>query len=260
MNEITPVLNSVRLGALQTQYMVFGAGEPVLFIHGAGIIGGWDFALPWGGDFQMICPFQTGWGGSDPAPLGATIDDFVDQNLRLLDHLGIESCHVIGFSMGGWIASTLAARHPERVRKLVLVAPAGYWSADCPPTDLFAIDPSQILDYLAADPQVLLKYFPPQADPIPSKIELYRNDSAFAQLAWDKLGSEDHLRVVSYIRAETLLLWGEQDRIIPFSQAHLWQAAIKGARLTALKVTGHYPFLEHVEATGIVRDFILSDH
>lgn len=250
---------ALRLMGRRADYLDFGSGEPVLFIHGAGIIGGWDFAQAWADDFRMICPHQPGWRGSEDLAPGATIDDYVEWNLALLDGLGIENCHVVGFSMGGWIASTLAARHPERVRRLILVAPAGYWAQECPPADLFAIDPAEILNYLAADPAVLLPYFPPVEDPIPPQVEQYRNDGAFAQLAWDRLGDRDHLRTLRHIKAPTLLLWGEADRIIPFSQASRWQEAIRGAKLAPLEETGHYPFLEHAMAADIVRHFLKDE-
>ena len=243
----------------RTAYLDFGTGTPVLFIHGAGLIGGWDFARDWGAEHRMICPYQAGWGPSDdPAP-GARVDDYVAQMIALLDHLGLERCDVVGFSMGGWIASTLAARHPDRVGKLVLVAPAGYWSKDTPAADLFAIPGAEILSYLAADPATLLPYFGEAPDPVAVATEIYRNDSAFAQLAWEKLGHERHLDLVARITAPTLLIWGEKDAIIPFSQAPLWQSALGGAALCALPETGHYPFLETETAAQALLAFLKSD-
>lgn len=251
--------HNIQLNDRIADYRDFGSGTPVLFIHGAGIIGGWDFARQWANDFRMICPHQPGWRGTDELGLGANINDYVEWNIALLDALNIESCHVIGFSMGGWIASTLAAYYPDRIRRLVLVAPAGYWVQECPPADLFAIDPSEILTYLAADPTALLPYFPPADDPISAQVEQYRNDSAFAQLAWERLGYTDHLRTLRRIKASTLLIWGKADRVIPFSQAPYWQEAIRDVELAALDRTGHYPFLEHTEAAAMVRKFLKND-
>ena len=249
---------TLRIQNRDTQVVVMGQGEPVLFIHGAGIIGGWEFASVWAQKFQVICPYQMGWGGTTSPPLDAGLDDFVSHNLALMDYLGHERFHLIGFSMGGWIASTLAAQNNERIRKLVLVAPAGYWAEEHRPADLFSIDPAQVLDYLAADPSMLLRHLPPPEDPIAAKVEQYRNDSAFSLLAWDRLGSTEYLKTLQTIRAKCLLVWGKKDRMVPFSQAELWVTSIPGAVLHGIADVGHYPFLERPDSVNVVHEFLVA--
>ena len=250
------VHHSAAVCGRQTEYVVLGEGEPVLFIHGAGIIGGWEFARHWANDYTVICPYQMGWGETESPSLDATVDDYVRQNIALMHQLGYERFHLIGFSMGGWIASTLAAKHPDLVKKLVLIAPAGYWHPEHPTADFFNIPPSEVLEYLAADPQVLLRYLPPPSDPLMQQVQQYRSDSAFAQLAWDLLGAGTHMDLVAQVRAPSLLVWGQADRVIPFSQAAVWQQTLDDVRLYAIADVGHYPFLEHPETSNVIHDFL----
>lgn len=104
-----------------------GEGEPVLFVHGNLSDGSaWDEQLrllPRG--YRGIAPDLRGFGLSDPAPIDATrgVGDFRDDLVALLDELGLGAVHLVGHSMGGGIVMDLAARHPERVRTITLVAP-----------------------------------------------------------------------------------------------------------------------------------------
>lgn len=104
-----------------------GSGEPVLFVHGNLSDGSaWDEQrglLPSG--FRGIAPDLRGFGRSAPAPIDATrgVGDFRDDLVALLDALGLDSAHLVGHSMGGGVVMDLAARHPERVRTITLVAP-----------------------------------------------------------------------------------------------------------------------------------------
>ncbi len=104
-----------------------GPGEPVLFLHGVG-----SSASTWnelfaglGGRFTIIAPDYRGHGFSEAPPVPYELDDFVDDQLRLLDELGIESVHVVGFSIGAIFAQALALAEPRRVRSLVLLSTIG---------------------------------------------------------------------------------------------------------------------------------------
>lgn len=101
-------------------YDVHGAGDPLLLISGTG-----HDRTFWGGQIARFSPhFQTivfdnrGVGQSSvPAP-GYSLADMADDAAHLLDHLGIERAHVMGFSMGGHIAQELTLNHPDRVASL----------------------------------------------------------------------------------------------------------------------------------------------
>jgi pimeloyl-ACP methyl ester carboxylesterase len=104
------------------EYAEVGAGEPVLVVHG--IFGGcdqglasWDNVLP---DRHVIAPSRFGYLGS-AMPAGATPAMQGDAFAELLDHLSIGSIDVVGYSAGSVAALQLALRHPQRVRRLVIM-------------------------------------------------------------------------------------------------------------------------------------------
>lgn len=113
------ILNS---DGTRVYYMVQGAGEPVVLIHGYGVTASINWKLPGilpalARNYRVVALDVRGHGRSDkphdPAEYGVNMADDV---LRMLDHLNIETAHVIGYSMGGFILLKLAVEHPERIR------------------------------------------------------------------------------------------------------------------------------------------------
>jgi 3-oxoadipate enol-lactonase len=114
-------------------YNVYGGGEPLLLIHGAqGSSVEWKPQLePLGQHFRLIAPDVRGHGASAQTDSPYSMDLFADDMAALLDALGIESAFVLGHSMGGAVAQALAARHPAKVRRLIL-AETNYGFEDYP--------------------------------------------------------------------------------------------------------------------------------
>src|SRR5262245_25206073 len=112
----------------RTRVLEAGNGEPLMLLHG---IGGHAETyvrnvVPLGQNFRALAMDFLWHGFSDkPNFDGDTIPAFVDQIVDLMDAAGIESAHIEGESMGGWVAVWLALHHPDRVRKLVLNTIAG---------------------------------------------------------------------------------------------------------------------------------------
>ena len=116
----------------KTRYLESGTGHPVILIHGASIIGGADDFRPaldkLGTSFRWIAPDVIGWPPSDTRsePTIDAFPDMVDFLREFQDGLGIKSSHVVGVTMGGWIAGLLAYESPNRVDKLVLTGNPGF--------------------------------------------------------------------------------------------------------------------------------------
>lgn len=119
-------MQTVVVDGVEIAYRVVGDGAPVVLIHAAGLA---DFFAPLadsrlGKRFQVISYHRVGYGQSGAAPAHTQIGDQALHCLRLLEHLGHQSAHVVGHSSGGLIAIELARRSPETVATLALLEPA----------------------------------------------------------------------------------------------------------------------------------------
>lgn len=123
-----PELRHARLGSFRVAYRELGDGPPLLLLHGLGS-SGLIWSRVWerlAEDYRVIAPDLPGFGASSKPHYRYTLPFFVGRLIRLLDHLDAPAAHWMGHSMGAQIALHAAADHPDRVRSLVLTAPAGF--------------------------------------------------------------------------------------------------------------------------------------
>ena len=109
-------------------YDTGGAGAPVVLVHGLGSnLSFWRATIPAleAAGRRVIAPDLPGYGLSDKAGVSGTMPDFADAVAGVMDALGVDRSDVVGVSMGGQVALTLALDRPARVRRLALVSPAG---------------------------------------------------------------------------------------------------------------------------------------
>jgi pimeloyl-ACP methyl ester carboxylesterase len=105
-----------------TAYDLSGEGLPVVLIHGLGLSRRlWDAHLPAFAGYRVLNYDLYGHGESGPAPKQATLTVFADQLARLMDHVGMERAHVIGFSIGGMINRRFVLNYPDKVASLVIL-------------------------------------------------------------------------------------------------------------------------------------------
>jgi pimeloyl-ACP methyl ester carboxylesterase len=146
---------AVRGDMFATKVRTDGSGDPLLFLHGAGGLRGWDaFLADLATRFTVYAPSHPGFETSTGIE---HIDDIVDLVVYyndLLDTLGLDSAHVVGHSMGGMLGAELAALSPQRVRKLVLANAVGLWLDEHPVADFFCHDPGPTRRGLVARPGI----------------------------------------------------------------------------------------------------------
>lgn len=133
---MTPTTGHAPVGDLNIYYEVHGDPSPsglppVLLLHG----GLFDIDLQFGGilpglaaDRQVVAMDLQGHGGTNDVDRPLRRADLARDAVGLLEHLGIERVDVVGYSLGGWVATELAVQHPDRVRRLV-TSSAGYAAA-----------------------------------------------------------------------------------------------------------------------------------
>jgi pimeloyl-ACP methyl ester carboxylesterase len=235
-----------------------GSGPPLLLLHGAGGAGPWrPYQDMLAREFRLIVPDHPGWGLSDRPDWLESMDDLVYHYLDFLEALGLDSANVVGQSLGGWLAAELAVAHPEVVERMVLIDPAGLRHLGRPIPDLFTLSDAQTTrlvfhDQSAAEKEIVEE---PGLDAIMQRI---KNQTTFARLSWNPyLYNPKLARRLYRVKAPTLLIWGREDRVIPFENAELWMEAMPHARLAALDACGHVPHRERPdELARLVSDFL----
>jgi non-heme chloroperoxidase len=244
----TPTLHTVALSTGVTlQYLEQGRteGEAVIFIHGyTDSHHSFDLNLPrFPRRYHVYALDQRGHGGSSKPACCYTQSAFSNDVIAFMDELGIATATLVGHSMGSFTAHKVAADHPSRVDKLVLVG-----SATTVAGNAGALELKSIVDTLEdpIDPEFVRAF---QAStffqPIPETFldtaveESLRVPAAIWKQALDGLIADDHTDALDQITAETVIFWGDQD--VFFSAQHQADlvAAIPGASLITYAETGH---------------------
>jgi pimeloyl-ACP methyl ester carboxylesterase len=235
-----------------------GSGEPLVFLHGAGTVSGFNFSASWARKFKVYLPYHPGFGESADSATITSIDDYVLHYLELLDHLKLDKVHLVGLSLGGWIAATLAAQHSHRLKKLVLVGPAGLRVPEHPTADIFRLKPDEIPAYLVQDLGVLAPYVPDPHGPdfLDFLVNDYHEMSSYARLAWERPYDPNLAKWLHRIGVPTLLLYGDKDQITPAQQSKMWAGLIPNAVVRIVQGAGHLVLDEKEEAPKAVLDFL----
>lgn len=239
-------------------YFRGGAGPPLLYLHGAGGGSAW---LPvharLAERFDVIAPDHPGFGLSDRPDWLEGVDDLVLHYLDFLDALGLERVHLLGTSLGGWIAAEIAVSHSHRLQGLVLVDAAGLHVPGAPALDLFMMSPEENVRVLFHDPAQAERMLAMPRDEDAVRMQL-KGQATLALLAWNPYLHNPKLAGRLYrVRTPTLVVWGEQDRLIPLVHGQAYAAGIPGARLAVVPASGHLPHYEQTdELVRLVVEFL----
>ena len=235
-----------------------GQGPEFVFLHGTGTFTGFEFARALGSTRKVIIPHNPNFGESGDDPTIDSVEDYVLHYLSLFDRLGLQQFDLGGFSLGGWLAAEIATRVPQRLRRLVLVAPAGLVVEKARAPELSEITPPELPSYLAHNPAAALRYFPSGPDDA-FNARLGREIGAYAQLVRNNpQGNPKLARWLRRIAVPTLLLWGAADRMRPAAQAEAWLAGLPQARLQLVPDTGHLVLEETPAAVNFISDFLAA--
>ncbi|MDR6569001.1 alpha/beta fold hydrolase [Chitinophaga ginsengisegetis] len=122
------------VNGLKMYYEVYGKGKPIVLLHGSymTIPLNWSHIIPLlAGDRKVIVAEMQGHGRTRDIPREFSYEGMADDVSGLLRHLKIDSADIVGYSMGGGVAFQFAVRHPEQVRRLVVLSGAythdGWW-------------------------------------------------------------------------------------------------------------------------------------
>ena len=222
-----------------------GNGAPMVYFHSAGgLLKDNPFLDALARRYTVYAPEWPGYGQSEGDDLLEDMLDFALHGWDVVDALGVSRPHLVGHSMGGMIAAEMACLQPRELNKLVLAAPAGIWIDELPIPDIFAMLPHQIAEALFVDPQKGAAMMTGGADL--SDIEALKDYYIAAQRRLAMAGKilfpipNRRLSKRLYrLSAETLVLWGAQDKLIVPAYAARWEKSIAKSRVQMIDGAGH---------------------
>lgn len=257
----------VSKGAYEVIYREAGSGPVLVMLHGSGpgVSGRSNFAAnlgPLSQSLRTIVVDMPGFGDSPEVPYTKPYPEHAaDAVVSLLDDLGIEKAHLVGNSMGGFVALETAFAYPDRVDRMVMMGPGGIFAETfAPPMSEGA---RRLGDFMAAPSEAAMRAWVDTmvSDPTsvseevirerteralaPGAIERMRN--VFASLAipsahgpmWTRTGHIPH---------RTLVTWGRDDRMLPLEGAFFATRRMPNADLHIFSNCGHWAQVERKSA------------
>ena len=271
---------TVTIDGARIRYRITGEGTPILLLHGIG-----QSLRDWDEQHELLARRHRvhsldlpGFAYSDRLPGPARLDRLADVVPAFLDAVGVTTAvPVIGHSLGGAVAMSLAVRHPDRVRALVLVDSAGFGQDVTLALRLLTVKPlgaAMLRPRLASSRMAVRAAFSDQSAVTDARIaHAYRlsqrtnHRETMLDLAGE-LGTyrgartswrEDLLTTLAQADLPILLLWGDSDRIQPFTQLASAAAALPHARTHVFESTGHMPQIERADEFAEVVEGFLTD-
>lgn len=246
-----------------------GEGDPVVFLHaGGGVTSSDPLVEALAERYRVIAPLHPGFVDPDELEELRDVHDLALYHDELFESLGLEGVPVIGHSFGGMVAAELAAHCPGRVSKLVLAGAVGLWNEEYPVADLFIAFPFEIGDLLWADPSspaaqaamaAMARAATAEGGEDPLLGLLLRTLPGLITIGkymWP-LPDKGLSRRLRRIKAPTLVVWGEKDKLTPSRYADDFVAKIPDARAEFIADAGHYaPYERTEEFVKLVSGFL----
>ncbi len=232
MREVEISGHEVQVAGQPVRYQVAGLGEPVVLVHGlSGSARWWTRSIPALAErYRVYLVDLPGFGAMRASRRRFVLAEAASWLLGWMEAVGLQSVHLVGHSMGGYICIRVAAHKPEVVQRLVLVDPAGVplgRSLFGHLAPLLTEARHARLDFLTVLARDAISAGP---------FTLWR--AARELLAEDV---REHLQAIS---APTLLIWGESDALVPASFGRILRGEIADSRFLILKGTGHVPMVD----------------
>lgn len=251
----------VEVAGTRIQVLKGGEGEALLLLHGAGGNPGW---LPYhqalSHQFTVYAPSHPGYDRSSRPDWIGTMDDMAHFYRQFIEELGLAPVHLIGFSMGGWLAAEIAAMCPHVLKRLVLVDAAGIKPQVGAIAEIFMVSPEKVQQLRFYDPTQV----PTAEELVPRKLTpeeeevQWRNREMASRLCWKPYLHNPKLPAyLRGVKTPTLIVWGKHDAIIPLNCGELYHRALSNSTLHVIDRCGHSPAVEKPqEFLQVVQEFL----
>jgi pimeloyl-ACP methyl ester carboxylesterase len=243
-------LKTVQTAHVPVQYLEGGSGQPLVFLHGAGGMTSDDpFLAKLAERFHVHAPFLPGYGESQECPELRDMLDFTLHTWDVVEALGLKDPILVGHSMGGMIASEMAAIAPHDVSRLALICPAGLWLDDHPIPDFFSTLPFEMPALLFHDAAAGAQMMTAGRDVSdPNFLQTYLVSNArqlgMAGRILFPIPERGLAGRLYRVKAKTILVWGDSDKLIPPVYAQEFKRKIAGAQLVSIPEAGHMVIFE----------------
>jgi pimeloyl-ACP methyl ester carboxylesterase len=234
-----------------------GEGPKLLYLHGAnGAAGVRPFMEMLAKNYEVLVPEHPGFGGSDEPEWLDTIHDLAYFYLDFMEQLNLRDVHLVGSSLGGWLALEIAVRDATRLRALTAVGPLGIYVPNVKRGDMFLWSPQERVRNLFHDQKLADQMLAQPASPEQAELEV-KNLYTVARLAWEPRMFDPHLaKWLHRIKIPAQIIWGDSDKVLPVAYAAEFLKLIPAARVDIVKQCGHLPHTEKPEEfVRLVKEF-----
>ena len=251
----------VKLAGTEISLVHGGTGEPLLVLHGELGHPTWlSFHENLSKDHTLFIPSHPGYGNSPQMDWIMNMRDMAGWYLHALDEMDLPPVNVLGLSLGGWLAAEIATMSPKTFKKMAIVGSPGIKPTEGEIFDMFLVVAKEYMSESVLDQDRVseFKKICPD-DPTPDQIETWeiaREESC--RLAWKPYmyypGLPNLLRRIKSL--PTLIVWGDQDSIVPLSVGKIYNESIHRSELKIIENCGHQPEIEKPrEFVEILKDF-----
>ena len=258
------VEKSIKINDNKIRYIIEGESKQnLLLIHGLGASSErWENVIPYfSKNYRVIVPDLIGFGLSDKPMVDYTTDYLADFVSEFLNEIGIDSLSIIGSSLGGQIAAEFAHNNSEKLKKLVLVSPSGIMKHTTPALDAYimaALYPS--VDSASHAFQLMSGRRNIDEKTINGFVKRMKLPNAKMAFMSTLLGLKDADTITTKlesINSPTLIVWGENDPVIPVKYAESFVSGINDCRFVKMLGCCHNPYLDKPEKfLDIVSEFL----
>jgi pimeloyl-ACP methyl ester carboxylesterase len=236
----------VTVADLAVRVLRKGEGPPLVVVHGSlGNLGWLPLYDRLAGSFTVFVPDLPCYGGSERPEWARSPRDMAILVHLLLDELGVDGAALVGLGFGGFIAAEMATMHQTRFSRLVLVGATGIRPREGQIADQMLLGFAEFGLSGFRDPASFQQLFGGDSLP-PDVYQLWDTGTEMtARVCWKPwMYSQQLPQLIKQVRVPTLLVWGEQDRLVPIDVAHQYVGLMPDAHLEMVGRAGHFVDLE----------------
>jgi len=243
----------------------FGSGPPLLYLHGAGGTGPlMDGETPaaflerLASRFRVLMPEHPGFGDAERPGWLRSIHDMAYFYLDLLEQRDLTNVHLVGSSLGGWIALELAVRSTARLASVSISGAPGIRLEGVPRADIFLWSREDFIRNCIIDAAKREKVLAALSANITAEQQarVLRAWETTALLGWAPRMHDPQLKYwLHRIDVPTHVVWADQDRVAPLAYGEAFARMIPGAKLTVLQDAGH---LAHIDQPTRFADAVIE--